>query len=85
MDVELGNREAIRELVDRIPDEELRAAHRFLEFLAVAPAARALLNAEPDDEPLTDQDRVAIRGAEAEIKEGRTVSHDEGLREYGWK
>jgi hypothetical protein len=66
------SRDTLHDLVDRIPDEELPAAKRFLEYLAISPAYRTALSAPPDDEPVTEAD-VA----------GRVVSHDEILREFG--
>ena len=46
-------REALHELIDRIAEEEIVAARRFLENLARSPAFRAALPASPDDEPVT--------------------------------
>jgi hypothetical protein len=48
------SRDTLHSLVDRIPEEELPAAQRFLEYLAVSPAYRAALCAAPDDEPVTE-------------------------------
>lgn len=77
------NREALHNLVDRIPEEELRAAQRFLEYLAVGPAHRAALAATPDDEPVTEGDEAAIERAREEVRRGKVTSHDEVLREFG--
>ncbi len=43
------SRYILHQLVDRIPEEELSAAQRFLEYLVVRPAHRAALSAPPDD------------------------------------
>lgn len=48
------SRDTVTELIDRIPEEKLLAAKRFLEYLAVSPAYRAALCAPLDDEPVTD-------------------------------
>jgi hypothetical protein len=77
------SRDTLHDLVDRIPEEELPAARRFLEYLAVSPAYRAALSAPPDDEPVTDADDAAITRARDEIRAGQIVSHDEILREFG--
>jgi hypothetical protein len=45
-------RDTLHNLLDRIPEEELPAAQRFLEYLAVSPAYRAALSAAPDDDPV---------------------------------
>ena len=79
------SRRALHDLIDRIPEEELGAAHRFLEYLAVSPAYRAALSAPPDDEPVTQADAEAIAQAQEEIRTGKRVPHDEVLREFGLK
>jgi hypothetical protein len=55
-------------LIDRIPEEDLSAAQRFLEYLAVSPARRAALVAPPDDEPITEGDAIAIARAREEVR-----------------
>lgn len=77
------SREMLHELIDRIPDGELPAAQRFLEYLACNPAYRAALAAPPDDEPVTSGDAEAIRKADEDVRARRTVSHDEVLRGFG--
>ncbi|MGO9256222.1 MAG: hypothetical protein ACLQU1_07975 [Bryobacteraceae bacterium] len=69
--------------MDRIPEEELPAARRFLEYLAVSPAYRAALSAPLDDEPVTEEDEAAIAPARGEVRAGEVVAHDEILREVG--
>ena len=77
------SRDTLHDLVDRIPEEELPAAKRFLEYLAVSPAYRAALSAPADDEPVTEADVTAIETARNEVLAGRVASHDEILREFG--
>jgi hypothetical protein len=48
------------ELIERLPDSQIGTAVRFLEFMLLDPAARALATAPPDDEPVTEQDRRAV-------------------------
>jgi len=76
------SREALHHLIDRIPEAELPAAQRFLEYLASKPAYRALA-APPDDEPVTSSDAEAIAKAREDLRAGRSVSHDDVLREFG--
>ncbi len=45
-------RERLHILIDRIPEEEISAAQRFLEYLASTPAFRTATPALPDDEPV---------------------------------
>jgi hypothetical protein len=77
------SRDTLHDLVDRIPEEELPAAKRFLEYLAVNPAYRGALSAAPDDERVTEGDAVAITRAREDVREGKVISHDEILREFG--
>jgi hypothetical protein len=77
------SRDTLHELVDRIPEEELPAARRFLEYLAVSPAYRAALSAPADDEPVTEADAAAIAQARDEVFTGKVTSQEEILREFG--
>ncbi len=79
------SRRTLHDLIDRIPEEELSSAQRFLEYLAVNPAYRAALSAPPDDEPVTDRDAAAIVRVREEVRTGKVVSHDDVLREFGLK
>jgi hypothetical protein len=55
-------REALHELVDRIPESEIIAAQRVLERLASDASFRAAMSAPPDDEPVTAGDAEASSG-----------------------
>ena len=39
------------------------------------------LTAPEDDEPLTEEDRIAIEEAEAELRAGKGIPHEEVVRE----
>jgi len=77
------SRDPLHDLIDRIPEEELPAARRFLEYLAISPAYRTALSAPIDDEPLTEGDTAAIARVHDEVLSGKISSHDEILREFG--
>ena len=77
------SREALHELIDRIPESEIVAAERVLERLASDAAFRAAMSAPPDDEPVTVGDAEAIARARRDLQAGMVVSHDEILREFG--
>lgn len=68
-------------LIDRIPEGEIHAAERYLEYLAEHgdPFMRALLNAPASDEPLTEEDREALNEGRAALAAGDVVT-DEELR-----
>jgi hypothetical protein len=77
------NREALHDLINRIPEHDSAAAQRHLEYLATSPAYRTATSAPPDDEPLTAGDSEAIEKAAGETRAGKVVSHDAILREFG--
>ncbi|HUZ02086.1 MAG TPA: hypothetical protein VMU89_17200 [Thermomicrobiaceae bacterium] len=66
-----------------MPDAELAAAVRFLEFLALTedPVLRALRLAPPDDEPVTDADLTAFDEGMEAVKAGRVMSMEEARRQ----
>ncbi len=76
-------KESLHKLVDQLPESELPAAKRFLEYLRDAgsdPFLRALAAAPVDDEPVTDEDLAAIREADEAIARGDEVPHEAVLR-----
>ena len=77
------DRDALHSLIDRIPDAELLAARRYLEYLVAGVAFRAAQVAPPDDEPVTANDEAAIARARADLEAGRVSDHDDVLREFG--
>ncbi len=77
------SRDTLHHLVDRIPVEELSAAQRYLEYLAVNPAYRTALSASADDEHVTEGDAKAIAQSHEDVRSGKISSHDEVLREFG--
>ena len=77
-------REKLHRLVDALPDDELRAAERYLEYLrdtAGDRVLRALRNAPVDDEPLTKQDLDAISEADEAIARGEVEPWEEARQE----
>ena len=78
----MEKRQALHTLVDELPEPELPAAKRFLEYLrqAADPLQAALDSAPVDDEPLTEDDRAAIREGFGDQARGETVSHEEVKR-----
>jgi len=77
------NRETLHNLIDRIPEADLGAARRFLEYLVVSPVFRAAQAAPMDEEEVTAADAEAMRRAQAEVDAGHVSSHEDVLREFG--
>jgi predicted transcriptional regulator len=46
------------------------------------PVLEAIERAPLDDEPVTPEDEAALKEALADVREGRTVSHDEVRRRW---
>ena len=72
-------------LVDRLPEEEVHAAERYLAYLTeqADPLVTALSNAAEVDEPLTDDDRAALEEGRLALDAGDTVSDDEIRSQLG--
>ncbi len=64
------SKQELHELVERLPDEDLSAAQRFLEFLVRR------------EEPPIDPELLA-RIDTSRAGNGPTISHEEMLREFG--
>lgn len=77
------DRDSLHRLIDRIPEADLLAARRYLEYLAVTPAFRAVQTAPSDDEEVTRGDEEAMTRADADVEAGRITSHEDVLREFG--
>lgn len=76
----MQQRQALHTLVDEIPEQELAVAQRFLEYLrlqTVDPLRVFLSSAPWEDEPVTEDDRLAIREGLREQAAGEVVGHDE--------
>ncbi len=67
------SRERLRELVDAVPEDRLDDAALALKALAIP----------EDDEPVTDEDREAIRAGHEEYLRGELIPHDVAMREIG--
>lgn len=79
----MTDRERLHELVEHLPEPEVHAALRFVEYLRHSeddPVLAALRDAPPDDEPLTEEDVVALEEAYEDLAQGRVVSHAEARR-----
>jgi hypothetical protein len=76
-------REELRMLVDHIPSCDIPTARKILRSL-VDPLTLALLNAPPDDEPLSEHEKSQLAAAEERERRGDPlISHEEILAEFG--
>ena len=67
-----SERDNLKRMIDALPGSELYAARRYLQFLHYHGDSLAWMldNAPVDDEPVTDEDWIAIREADEEIAAG---------------
>jgi hypothetical protein len=80
-----ATRAGLHALVDALSDDDLPEAQRLLTTLGTPdPALRAALLAPTDDEPLTDEERQAVKAAREAYRRGEWVEGDDVRREIGW-
>ena len=77
-------REHAHQLIDRMPEAQLSGLVQFLETI-VDPVAAVLRNAPLDDEPETDEEKVAVAEARGWLqnKSGKGLPHAEAMRRLG--
>lgn len=66
-------REQLHEMIDALPADQFDAAAHALWALSIP----------EDDEPVTDEDREAIRLSREEYRRGEIVPHDVAMRRLG--
>lgn len=74
--------ERLNEIVNRLNEKHLAEIVDFAEFLNNKAEQEFWDNLPEDDEPLTNEDLQAIKEAEEDLKNGRTISHEEFLAKY---
>jgi hypothetical protein len=78
-----NGKQELHQLIDQLPTEQITAALRYMHYLCTDPVLLSLLNAPPDDEPYTGEQRERDAEAAASISRGDGISHEEVLREFG--
>ena len=81
----MPTRDTCHRLIDELPESELAAAERFLQYLRATtdPVLRALLEAPPDDEPETEEERQAVQAARDELARGEVRTLEEVRQALG--
>lgn len=72
------------ELIEQLPDSQIATAVRFLEAMLLDPVARALATAHPDDEPLSEQERLRFHEGQAWFRQhgGKGIPMEDVLAEF---
>jgi hypothetical protein len=80
----MSEREHAHELIDRLPEAQLAALVGLLEAF-VDPVAVALPSAPIDDEPESEEERLAVAEARDQLvrRGGKGIPHDEAMRRLG--
>ena len=83
--MEAKARERLYRLVDQIPEGEVHAAARYLEYLAEHgdPFIRKLMNAPIHDQPVTPEEEEAVREAWEAVKAGDVYTLEEVEKDLG--
>ena len=79
-----GTRQLAHQLIDRLPEIQLSGLVQFLETI-VDPVTTALRHAPLDDEPESEQDKLAAAEARDWLKQngGKGIPHAEAMRRLG--
>lgn len=79
-----NDREQAHQLIDRLPEMQLSALVGLLETI-VDPVTAALRNAPLDDEPESEEEKVAASEARDWLKKngGKGIPHEEAMRTLG--
>ncbi len=78
-------KEELYNLIDALPEEEIKTAKRFLEFLVTHdPAVHSLYTAPYDDEPTSEKEDLESQKDWEEYLQGNSTSNEDALKEiYG--
>lgn len=80
MSAQAKERDELRRLLERVPDEDLPTLTRIVRALAVESAVAGLEEAPEDDEPVSQEDVEAQAEAREDMAAGRVYSHEEAKR-----
>lgn len=80
----MSNRERAHQLIDRLPEMQLSGLVQLLETI-VDPVTTALRNVPLDDEPETDEEKLAVSEARSWLQNngGKGIPHAEAMRRLG--
>lgn len=75
----------LHRLVDDLPEQEIQAAERYLQFLCEHddPLTRAMRSAPDVQEPFTEAERQGVEDAIRDLEAGNRVPHARVLRKFG--
>jgi hypothetical protein len=74
-------KERAYELIDRLPSTQLSAVVGLLEAM-LDPVSRAIANAPVEDEPISQEEAIALDAAKEWLKNHEPIPHEEVLAEF---
>ncbi|GAB6178952.1 hypothetical protein JCM14036_02710 [Desulfotomaculum defluvii] len=79
------NKAELHRLIDALPEQETKTVKRFLEFIIKEhnPWQEVLSKQTEVNEPLNEDDKLAIQEAEQDVKAGMVKSWDQVKKELG--
>lgn len=83
--MEADPRDRLHRLVDHLPEAEVQAAARYLEYLSACgdPLVRVAMAAPEEDEELSERGRRLVAEGREDLAAGQTHTLDEVKRELG--
>ena len=78
-------KDSLKDLIDQLPERELHAVRRFVEFLRDSsdPMLDMLLEAPEENDQLNEETLAALDEADRDIRSGALVPHEDLKRELG--
>ena len=79
MDMDTQDKNRLAELIEQLPEEEIQAAVRYLEYLKDRgdPYLKFLMSVPEEDEELTDEFQRELDRAWKDIDDGQVISSDQ--------
>ena len=80
----IADKQHAHELLERVPDDQMTAAVRFLEFLLLSPVDRALASAPIEDEDISEDERQAVARSKEWFKHNEGIPFEQVVAEMGF-
>ena len=79
------SRQELKDLIDGLPDLELHAIKRFIQYIRDMddPLLRLMAEAPWDDEPVTEEDIAAFTETDEDFRTGNVFTQEEIEKELG--
>jgi hypothetical protein len=79
-----SDRQHAHALVDQVPADQMITAVRFLEFLLLDPAGRALTAVPPEDEEISEEEEQAVARSKEWFKHNEGIPFDQVVSDLGF-